>query len=928
MSRRALVFVGLLLVGAAVLRADVAPYPIWRVTADGRIAAVVQIGDSVFIGGDFRKVGRAVNPFNALIASYTSRIEDLPDLACAHDGDTLLGSTPGRPTLIARGTAPFGARLRDDNGPFVVDDAVTHVRVGADCQFLRRFALRLPPTATQVGEAVVFGQRLFAAWSVAVDVTTVAAYLAAFDEMTGTFEAAWPAPRLVGSRWRTAPLLALHATALDGRRLAVSYEDAESDARVAGWFDPADGRFTSARVLPHDTAVVSVGRVVPDDTAVFTNGRLLLLAWSDVNQRRTLELVDPLTWQRLPQWPSVTAGPYGTPAATAVGGRLVVGAEGLAVDGGAPVGVAMFDAGTWLDVGTGAHVDAWTAPSWLGDGAIRHVVVAGSRLFVQGDFAPGAPRDSVAALDLATGALLPWEYPFAVEDAVRLGGYSSVVYLGRVTSTSRQPRRGLAGVDPATGELRPWPGPGFLAQDVQTLATDGTYLFVALRTMEAGVPGVAVRRVLPGGAIDPQWRLDLPNAMLADLEVGGGVVYAVGAFITASDGGAPQSRTAGAAVRVTGGLTAWNPPLRGLCEFRGVTPTGPPPVPCIRALAMTADRAIVLGTLRTLASDWSGELAALTLDTGSLDLQVPSVGGASAVALSADEGVAFATPIVGPTRRLARIDPGPLARLLGPPLGEGGLAARRGLVYPDVERDGDTGAATGSGMHWSDPLATPAGVLERASWPSTLALFPEIAPRAPRPPYFLTAVVSGPIVTLRWQHGAGDLQPFVASVPPDATAPTSHTIEASLTPGGPPLAQIDTASAYAAFTVLAPPGTYYVRVRATNRFGTSGPSDEARVDITPSAPDAPRATIATMVGDTVRIGWQAAPGGWPASGYHLEVGLSPGTSNLGVVAVSGTELVVRVVRSGFSRHYYVRVRAVNAQGASAPGNEVAIDVPP
>ena len=43
-----------------------------------------------------------------------------------------------------------------------------------------------------------------------------------------------------------------------------------------------------------------------------------------------------------------------------------------------------------------------------------------------------------------------------------------------------------------------------------------------------------------------------------------------------------------------------------------------------------------------------------------------------------------------------------------------------------------------------------------------------------------------------------------------------------------------------------------------------------------------------------------------------------------MIAVSGTELIVPGVPPG---RYYVRVQAVNALGASAPGNEVVIDVP-
>ena len=69
--------------------------------------------------------------------------------------------------------------------------------------------------------------------------------------------------------------------------------------------------------------------------------------------------------------------------------------------------------------------------------------------------------------------------------------------------------------------------------------------------------------------------------------------------------------------------------------------------------------------------------------------------------------------------------------------------------------------------------------------------------------------------------------------------------------------------------------------------------------------------------------WQASPHGWAATGYLLEAGSSPGAADLGVAPVSGLEFQVTGVPPG---RYYLRARAVNAAGTSAPGEEVVVDV--
>lgn len=85
----------------------------------------------------------------------------------------------------------------------------------------------------------------------------------------------------------------------------------------------------------------------------------------------------------------------------------------------------------------------------------------------------------------------------------------------------------------------------------------------------------------------------------------------------------------------------------------------------------------------------------------------------------------------------------------------------------------------------------------------------------PAPPRMNPAVVNGNQVTLSWQPG------------PDGPAPTSYTLIASVVPGGPSVATLPMTGL--TVTVPAPPGTYFVRVRAQNDVGSSDFSNEITV---------------------------------------------------------------------------------------------------
>jgi hypothetical protein len=87
--------------------------------------------------------------------------------------------------------------------------------------------------------------------------------------------------------------------------------------------------------------------------------------------------------------------------------------------------------------------------------------------------------------------------------------------------------------------------------------------------------------------------------------------------------------------------------------------------------------------------------------------------------------------------------------------------------------------------------------------------------RPPGPPGTLAASVAGSVVTLRWNAAAGNA--------------TSYVIEAGTAAGLTNIGALPTGHLDTTWSVPAPPGTYFVRVRAANAFGLSPATNEVTV---------------------------------------------------------------------------------------------------
>ncbi len=861
-----LVLSGVLL-AAAVPRADVAPFPSWQVTFNGR-AATAHANGVIYFGGDFTKVGRGLAPFSARLDPATLATTRLSGCA-RRDG-----------TLVDGPYVDFPGGLSDGDGPYDVPAGTKLVRIGPDCRFDRRFRVELPEgvSIADADDVVELGGRVyFNAYISDYPQGRFDVYIVEADRTTGALTSAWFMGNGSGVRI---------AGAAGGHVIVAEFMGATGF--TLGWFDTATGLVQAKQSLPNEWSILHVG-----DTIVTRRSEVLGVR---------LSAFDAATLDPLPQWPVVHSDNNYFQTFASAGGRLFIAEETLEVDGVAMPRVVAFDAVT------GARITGFTAPSWL-DGvnsAVSTLVVSGGRLLVFGDFAPGAPRDMAVALDAATGGLDPWTWTYAALPASVVAGQ---VYFPTIAADNRVHREYLVAFDERSGTMLPWtPSP------VPTTAVTGLAIDPASPTLYVGRTDALRRYDLVSGVEDPSWGLDLQGGGAYTIAFLQNTVYTTGYLQAASQRGAATflPREGAAAVTTSGTLTAWRPMLRAVCSVT----RGAVQYPCVSQLAAFDSHLIAVGSVQRLQAPTEVPRSLMAIDpvSGAVDPFLPLV--TTPVPVVAVDGASLFAVASLPEWKVLTVDTAGAARSLVSLSGRSGLGVHNGRLYAEVERDLATGSPTGNPTDFRSVSTMGSGVGSPAGW------HVDIAPIAPRPPENLSAATRGARVTLNWAAGTGDLAPFTPA-PPGGTAAMTHIVTASLTPGGPAVATIDTTSPDTTWSVDAPPGHYWLRVAARNQFGTSAPSSEVMVRVSPSAPGPPTAARVVVSGNSVHLEWQAPVGGWPATSYLLEAGTAPGLSNVGALPVSGTTFDA-VVPPG---RYYVRVRAVNAYGASVPGDEVILDVP-
>jgi hypothetical protein len=179
-------------------------------------------------------------------------------------------------------------------------------------------------------------------------------------------------------------------------------------------------------------------------------------------------------------------------------------------------------------------------------------------------------------------------------------------------------------------------------------------------------------------------------------------------------------------------------------------------------------------------------------------------------------------------------------------------------------------------------------------------------------PTALRALAAAGGIRLEWQA-------------PPLGVPSRYQIEAGRSPGARDVLVHTTTGADTAFETARPAGgTFFVRVRAQDAGGaTSGPSNEVALVFGCTAPPrAPFVPTVSLAGSRVSIGW-SQPGYSDATHAVIEAGSGPGLANLARLVTTAPAPFEADAPAGT---YFVRVRAANACGESAPSNDVSFTV--
>lgn len=184
----------------------------------------------------------------------------------------------------------------------------------------------------------------------------------------------------------------------------------------------------------------------------------------------------------------------------------------------------------------------------------------------------------------------------------------------------------------------------------------------------------------------------------------------------------------------------------------------------------------------------------------------------------------------------------------------------------------------------------------------------------PNPPTAINASVVLDTVTLSWTAAT------------TGGVAQSYILEAGSAPGQADIATF-TLNSTATSTVIGavPSGQYWVRVRARNVLGTSGPSPDRQVLVGPcSAPGAPSALSYTSADNLVTANW-GPPASGVAQGYWLFAGYSPGASDALVMPLGPSPTFTAAAPFG---QYYVRVAARNSCAVGPPTADVLVTIAP
>lgn len=846
-------------------------------------------------------------------------------------------------------TSPLGTPVET----WIPNGSVSALALDGDVLFVSGvFDQVNPPTGTfatvdaATGAAFTTGANLAAnVTAIAPDgtggwfVATVDAPSLSFTEATiavdhvlasGTVDPAWTRPRFDNGF--------ANGLVLDSGRLFVgglfTTVNGSPRSRLVA-LDPASGA-----VLPWTADVTLSGVPAPQPTVTglaTSPGRLYLSGgFSHVGgvARQNFAVVDAATGAVLPPQLPVTNGFLGPPAIA--GNRVYVfGSCRTSL-----YEICAYD----LDL---VPLPGWTFP--LSNQTPAPIAASDAAVFATYRSFDFPYNERTVRLDPATGVAVAWPEVTTTGGVVTLTAAAGKLYLaGRFTTVNGQERTRLAAVDAATGALDAWAP--LVGGAVSAVSVSGGS--VAFGGEFRGAGGIRKRNLvtldLRTGRPSTPNAPDLPFAATAFKKIGGVMVVAGGE----NSAFAPVQPNLLAFSTTTGALLPWSLTTNGT----------------VSALTADTQRLYLGGSFSSVAGVPRSHVAAVDLRTATLsawnataDLPVR--------ALAVADGALYAGGGFGgypggggePRNYVTAFDLGSGATLPFSP--RPAMVYTSGLaVYQDrvllvggsadalewvdktsgapvppasaVAGSGTSAAQVGDTVFVTGWLPGNIGVVAIVDAPSGriqtwrpqyvssviaandgyVALnVPLLVYRRPGPasPHHMTAAVVSSAVSLGWQAGVGP-------------AATSFVVEAGTSFGATDVGAFPVGLATAVTGTLAP-GTYFTRVRGVNASGAGAASSEMIVTVPASAtpPNAPGTLTASVAGGVVTLQWGAASGN--ATTYVVEAGTASSLTNIGTFATG--HLDTSFTTAAPSGTYFVRVRAANGFGASAPSNEVTVVVP-
>lgn len=879
-----------LVAGARLSRvsADVAAAPEWRL-GEGITTAIVH-GDTVYVGGTFTQLYKP----SASAGQFYDLLTAQPRAQCArttHPTSGLVATPDGHGGLLV--TVRADDAFADELGAFVPPAGTTIVRIASTCLWDRGFAAPAinpdEPGNLTVGLPVRVGNVVYASNAVIGPDLFLRAQVAAYDIVSGD--------RIAYQYYPEIAEIGLLGAGPDGPVARVRARDSIGGQFVLGTITPGTLQLTSSLTTLADESL---------NPRFWVRGATLFRARPA--PVHTLEAYDLATLAPKEGW----AAPVVPTLADleVVGDRVFLTSR--------TVNGQVVPQPSALQAATGTIDSTWRPPALTKREpdppdapylpVLTHLATDGQRLFFSGDMerVGGIDRDGVAALVVATATLDIWD-PVPVL-ASPLEFTPEGLLMTRPTSTNRVTRRYLAAINRVTGVATAWNPNDPLrllrhaVSPVSAIATDGTYLYFA-----SAITGEIRRAHLSTADVDDNWRFFVSRSdgrpgSIETIVEDDGTLYLGGEFESiAGFGVASELRRRVAAVGADGTLRRWAPAL-----------DGPPSDRQLRAMLRLGDTIYLGGAFTVVNDQFRPGFAAV--DAVSHELVQPGIvvlGETRIGGLATDgtrvfvAGESFGAPMIAASAV-------PTAVLTPFQVRDGTVPASAafvaGSLYTGLEYDTDALAPSSRATRWNTVISGPNELLHITAGDATLEYYagaPGPTPEAPN----LTGTVVGRVVSLAWTPA------------PSGGVPSSYTLLAGSRPGVPDVAILPVGSA-TSYATVAPDGGYYIRVVARNRFGSGPPSNEVFLRVGPepcTTPPPSPASLAFMVaGLDVRFTWTASA---TAANYTLEAGSATGAANLANFPVGNVTAFAASAAPGV---YYVRTRAQNACGTSAPSNEVVV----